>query len=77
MEKIAKHCWEADHNFSWYKKEVVDRQSRLIPRKIEKAIHSLKNPNYNNKTSYMLSEIWLPNLEQFLVTYLYASLDYN
>ena len=25
--------WEADHNFSWDQKKVVDRESRLIPRK--------------------------------------------
>ena len=30
--EIAKHCWEADHNFNWDQKEVVDRESRLIPR---------------------------------------------
>ena len=28
--EIAKHCWEADHNFSWDQKEVIDRESRLI-----------------------------------------------
>ena len=59
--EIAKHCWEADHNFSWDQKEVVDRESRLIPRKIKEIMHSLKNPNYINKISYMLLEIWLPN----------------
>ena len=32
----AKHCWEADQNFSWDQKKVVDRESRLIPRKIKK-----------------------------------------
>ena len=56
-----KHCWEADQNFSWYQKNVVDRESRLIPRKIKETIHSLKNPNHINKISYMLPEIWLPN----------------
>ena len=60
--EIAKHCWEADHNFSWDQKKVVNRESRLIPRKIKETIHSLKNPNYINKISYMLAEIWLPNL---------------
>ena len=24
--EIAKPCWEADHNFSWDKKKVVDRE---------------------------------------------------
>ena len=60
--EIAKHCWEADHNFNWDQKKVVDRESRLIPRKIKETIHSLKNPNRINKISYMLPEIWLPNL---------------
>ena len=60
--ETAKKCWEADHNFSWDQKKVVDRESRLIPRKIKETIHSLKNPNHINKISYMLPEIWLPNL---------------
>ena len=59
--EIGKHCWE-DHNFSWDQKKVVDRESRLTPTKIKKARHSLKNPNHINKISYMLPEIWLPNL---------------
>ena len=58
----AKHCWEADHNFSWDQKKVVDRESRLIPREIKETLHCLKNPNPKNKISYMLPEIWLPNL---------------
>ena len=41
--EIAKHCWEADHNFNW--------DQRLIPRKIKETIHSLKNPNHINKIS--------------------------
>ena len=32
----AKHCWEADHNFTWDQKKVVYRENRLIPRKIKK-----------------------------------------
>ena len=60
--EIAKHCWEADHNFNWDQKKVIDRESRLIPRKIKETIHYLKNPNRINKISYMLPEIWLPNL---------------
>ena len=46
--EIAKHCWEADHNFNWDQKKVVDRESRLIPRKIREIIHSLKNPNQSH-----------------------------
>ena len=59
--EIAKHCWEADHNFSWDQKKVVGRESRLIPWKIKETIHCLKNPNHN-KIFYILSVIWLPNL---------------
>ena len=56
--EISKHCWEADHNFNWDQKKVIDRESRLIPRKIKETIHSLKNPNHKiNKISYMLPEI--------------------
>ena len=60
--EIVKHCWEADHNFSWDQKKVVDRESRLIRRKIKETIHSSKNANHINKISCMLPEIWLPNL---------------
>ena len=55
--EIAEHCWEADHHFSWDQREVTERESRLIPKKIKETIHSLKNPNYINKISYMLPEI--------------------
>ena len=33
--EFAKHCWEADHNFSRDQKKVVDRVIRLIPRNIK------------------------------------------
>ena len=29
----AKRYWELDHNFTWYQKKVVNRESRLIPMK--------------------------------------------
>ena len=60
--EIAKHCWEADHNFNWDQKKVIGRESRLSPRRVKETIHSLKNPNHINKISYMLPEIWHPNL---------------
>ena len=60
--EIAKHCWEVDYNFNWDQKKVICRESRLTPRKIKETIHSLKNANHINKNSYMLPEIWLPNL---------------
>ena len=66
--ETAKHCWETDHNYSWNQKKVVDRESRLIPRKIKETVNSWKNFNHINKISYMLPEIsWLPSLRQFLV----------
>ena len=45
------------------RKKVVDRESRLIPRKMKETEHSLKNPSNISKKSYMLPEIWLPNLQ--------------
>ena len=60
--EIAKHCWEADHNFNWDQKKVIDRESRSITRNIKETIHYLNNPNQISKISYMLPEIWLPNL---------------
>ena len=62
LNEIAKYCWEVDQNFSWDQKNVVDRGSRLISRKIKETIHSLKNPNQINKISYMVPKIWLPNV---------------
>ena len=53
---------EADHNCNWDQKKVIDKESRFIPRKIKETIHCLRNPNHINKFSYMLPEIWLPNL---------------
>ena len=53
----AKHCWEADQNISWNQKKFVDRESRLISRKIKETIHSLQNLNHINKIFNMLPEI--------------------
>ena len=60
--EIAKHCGEADHNFNWDQKKVVDTESRLTTRKIIETKHYLQYPNHIDKSSYMLPEIWLPNL---------------
>ena len=73
---IVKHCLEADHNFSWDQKKVADREIRLITKKKKEAIYSLKNPNHINKISYMFSGVWLPNLRQFLVYYLFQILRF-
>ena len=55
--EIAKLCWEADHKFSFDQKKVLHRESRSILTKIKEIIHSLKNPKYIKKFSYMLSKI--------------------
>ena len=39
----------------------VGMQITTLP-EFKKTIHSVRNPNHINKMSYMLSEIWLPNL---------------
>ena len=63
QKRSVRNCdCEADHNFNWDQKKVIDRESRLILRKIKETIHSLKNPNHIDKISYMLPEIWLPNI---------------
>ena len=49
--KPVKHCWKADHNFSWHQKKVFDRESRLNPWKIKEVKHSLQNPDYINNVS--------------------------
>ena len=61
--EIAKHCWEADIDFSWDQKNVIVRENRLIHTKIKETILFLENTNYINKISYMLPKIWLPNLQ--------------
>ena len=57
--EIEKHCWEAEHNFSGDQKKVVDRESRLVRRKIKETIYYLKNLNYINKICYLFPEIWM------------------
>ena len=59
--EILKHYWEADQKKGDQEK-VVDWESGWIPWRIKETIHSLKYLNNINKTSYMLLEIWLPNL---------------
>ena len=36
--EIVKHCWEADHNFNWDQKKVIDKESRSILRKIKETM---------------------------------------
>ena len=58
--EIEKLCWEEGHNFSWNQKIVVDKESRLIPKKIRETLIlwwiliTLKKFNG--------TEIWLPKL---------------
>ena len=63
--EIAKPFWEADHNFGWDQKEVVERENKLISRKIKKNYTLFEEPlqNFkinkinNHKIPYMLPEI--------------------
>ena len=63
--KLQKSSYEEDHNFNWGQKKFVDSENRLLPRKMKKTIHFLKNINHINKISYMSSVIWFPNLYEF------------
>ena len=58
----VKLCWELDHNFSRDQRKVINREFKLIPRKIKEIIQSLKNHTHRDKISFMLPENWLPNL---------------
>ena len=58
--ETAKHYWGADHNFSWDQKKVVDRESRLISRKIV-LVHDVLNLLYyeqTNKNILRKENIW-------------------
>ena len=57
--ETAKRCLEADHNFSWDQKTIVDKESRLIPRKIKGTRYF---SNHINKNFYMVPELWLHNV---------------
>ena len=70
-EENAKQCWEEDHNLNWDQNKIFDRESRLVFRKIKETINSSMNPNHINEISYILCGIWLFNLQEFLVTYLF------
>ena len=47
--KLLNTASQADHNFNWDQKKVIDRESKLIPMNIKETIPSLKNPNHINK----------------------------
>ena len=75
--EIAKHCWEADYNFGWDQKKLVDGESRLIPRKIKETMHSFNDANHIKKIFYMFPERWLPDLNEYpsvIVVGLYQTL---
>ena len=54
----------ADHNFRWDKMKFLDKESRLIPRKIKETIHSLRNPNHTNKIS-CIAQLFLAQVHKF------------
>ena len=61
--ETKKHCYGADHNFSWDQKTVDDRESKLTPRKLKQTMHSLNNSNHIKKMVYTLLEIWITSLQ--------------
>ena len=61
--EIAKHCCEANRNFSSNQTKGFDKENRLISRKTKETIHSLKNSNHIYKNSYTYPEIRLPNIK--------------
>ena len=54
--KIAEHYWE-DFSFYWDWKKVIDTESWFSSKKVEKSIHSLRNPNHINTISSILPEM--------------------
>ena len=56
--EIAKHCWEANHNFSWDQKKVVDRESRLKPSSDE---HQRSIRNCDCKKNEIAKHSWEAN----------------
>ena len=36
--KITKHCWEEDHNFSYDQKKAIGTESRVVSKKIKETI---------------------------------------
>ena len=49
--RLRKTFGRRSHNFSWGQNEVAGGKSSIIPRKIPKTIHSLKNLNHMNQMS--------------------------
>ena len=64
--KLQNTTWKKITTRKWNQKKVVDSKSRSVARKIKKLSFYI-----NNNFFYILPEIWLPNLWQFLVTYLF------
>ena len=44
------------------RRKVVDRESRLISKKIKETTHSLRSPNHVNQMLYILPELWYTSL---------------
>ena len=60
--EIADHCWENDHEMNWDERKVIDTEAYIKDRKIKETIHSLKDENHINSISYILPNIWIPNI---------------
>ena len=63
--EIADHCRKNDHEMNWEERKVIDVKPYINARKFKKTIHSIKDKNHINSTSYNLPEIWIPNLKKY------------
>ena len=60
--EIADHCWENDHEMNWDERKIIDTEAYIKERKIKETIHSIKDRNHINSISYILPNIWIPNI---------------
>ena len=61
--EIADHCWSQNHSMNWENRKIIDRETYTTARKIKETIHSIADNNHINSISYVLPDIWLPNLQ--------------
>ena len=69
IDENFKSCVETNCGFNWYQKKVVDRNNKLIPKKIKEIIHVSKNPNPNKKISTLFLKYISTELQFTLITH--------
>ena len=62
--KLQKHCWEENQNFKEIKTKIVDRKSRLIPRKIKE---TMKEAFWNMASLFTLALSYLSILQLYIL----------